>query len=55
VNPLVAAPVAIGTAVGAYAGSRVLPGLRNRTVRLLFLPVVAVLAIELILRGVGLP
>jgi uncharacterized protein len=55
VNPVIAAPVAIGTAAGAYLGSRVLPGLRNRTVRLLFLPVVAVLAIEVMLRGFGLP
>jgi len=55
VNPIVAAPVAIGTAFGAYLGSRLLPGLRNRTVRLLFLPVIAALAIELILRGLGLP
>lgn len=55
VNPVVAAPVAIGTAFGAFLGSRVLPGLRNRTVRLLFLPVIAMLAIEVILRGLGLP
>jgi len=55
VNPIVAAPVAIGTAFGAYLGSRLLPGLRNRTVRLLFLPVIAALAIEVILRGLGLP
>ncbi|MFI5413308.1 MAG: sulfite exporter TauE/SafE family protein [Candidatus Lutacidiplasmatales archaeon] len=55
VNPIIAAPVAIGTAFGAYLGSRVLPGLRNRTIRLMFLPVVAVLAIEVILRGLGLP
>jgi uncharacterized protein len=55
VNPVVAAPVGIGTAVGAYLGSRLLPGLRNRTVRFLFLPVVALLAIEVILRGFGLP
>jgi len=55
VNPVVAAPVAIGTAFGAYLGSRLLPGLRNRTVRLLFLPVLALLAIEVILRGLGLP
>lgn len=55
VNPIVAAPVAIGTTFGALIGSRVLPGLRNRTVRLLFLPVIAVLAIEVILRGLGLP
>jgi uncharacterized protein len=55
INPVISAPVAIGTAVGAYVGSRTLPGLRNRTVRLLFMPVVAVLAIEVILRGFGLP
>ncbi|MGA8604048.1 MAG: sulfite exporter TauE/SafE family protein [Thermoplasmata archaeon] len=54
VNPVVAAPVAIGTAFGAYLGSRVLPGLANPTVRLLFLPVIAALAIEVILRGLGL-
>jgi len=55
VNPIVAAPVAIGTSLGAYVGSRLLPGLRNRTVRLLFLPVIAALAIEMVLRGFGLP
>jgi uncharacterized protein len=55
VNPVVAAPVAIGTAFGAFLGSRLLPGLRNRTVRLLFLPVIAALAVEVILRGFGLP
>lgn len=55
VNPVLAAPTALGTAAGAYLGARVLPGLRNRTVRLLFLPVVVVLAVEVILRGLGLP
>jgi uncharacterized protein len=55
VNPLVAAPAALGTAAGAYVGSMILPGLRNRTVRWIFLPVVVALAIEVILRGVGLP
>jgi uncharacterized protein len=55
VNPVIAAPVAIGTAGGAYLGSHLLPSLRNRTVRLMFMPVVAVLAVEVILRGLGLP
>jgi len=54
IDPIIAAPVAIGTALGAMAGSRVLPGLRNQTVRLVFLPVIAILAIEVILRGLGL-
>ncbi|MFY9717768.1 MAG: sulfite exporter TauE/SafE family protein [Thermoplasmata archaeon] len=55
VDPLIAAPAALGTTAGALLGSRILPGLRNQTVRYLFLPVIAVLAVETILRGVGLP
>lgn len=54
VNPFIAAPVAIGTTLGAYFGSRLLPGLRNRTVRLIFLPIIAALALEVILRGLGI-
>ncbi|HTW55581.1 MAG TPA: sulfite exporter TauE/SafE family protein [Thermoplasmata archaeon] len=53
VDPYVAAPAAIGTAVGAAAGSRLLPGLRNRTVRYVFLFVIAGLAVETVLRGLG--
>ena len=54
VNPIIAAPVAIGTAFGAYLGSRWLSGLRNRTIRLVFIPVIVALALEVILRGLGL-
>jgi uncharacterized protein len=55
VNPLVAAPAALGTAAGAFLGAKVLPGLTNRTVRLLFLPVIVALGIEVIVRGLGGP
>ena len=55
INPLIAAPVAVGTMTGAFVGSQILPGLQNRTVRLIFLPVIVALAIEVILRGLGLP
>jgi len=54
VNPVIGAPLAVGTAFGAVLGSRLLPQLRNRTVRWLFLPVLVVLGIEVILRGLGL-
>jgi len=54
VNPVIGAPLALGTALGAVVGSRVLPRLRNRTVRWLFVPVLAVLGVEVILRGLGL-
>jgi uncharacterized protein len=54
INPLIAAPAALGTALGAYGGSRLLPHLRNQTVRLVFVPFVVLLAVESILRGFGL-
>jgi uncharacterized membrane protein YfcA len=54
IDPVLAGPVAIGTAGGAYLGTRVLPSMSNRAVRYVFLPVLAGLAIELILRGLGL-
>lgn len=53
INPALAAPVAIGTAVGSWGGSRVFPHLSNRLVRAIFIPVLIVLAVEVILRGVG--
>ncbi len=52
-NPVIAAPVALGTTVGSLAGSRILPGLRNEVVRYVFLVLMAVLAVELIARGLG--
>jgi uncharacterized protein len=55
INPVYAAPVAVGAMVGAYGGSRILPGLRNQTIRWLFALVVVALGLELILRSVGLP
>jgi uncharacterized membrane protein YfcA len=51
VNPVLAAPVALGTILGSFAGTRVLPHLSNRTVKIVFLPLIAALAIELVVRG----
>ncbi len=53
VVPIVAAPVAIGVLVGATAGAKMLVRFQNTTIRRLFLPVLAVVAIEMLLRGVG--
>ncbi len=54
VNPFVAAPAAMGTALGAFLGATVLPGLKNRTIRYIAVPVIGFLAIDTILRGLGL-
>ena len=53
VNPVIGGPVALGTAIGALGGTRILPQLRNRTVRWLFVPVCAILGIEVLLHGLG--
>jgi uncharacterized membrane protein YfcA len=53
VQPLVAAPVALGVLLGATVGAKLLVNFKNRTVRLLFLPVLALVGIEMLLRGLG--
>lgn len=54
VNALLTGPLVLGTVLGSYSGARILPGLRNRTVRLVFLPVLVAFAVGVILRGLGL-
>jgi uncharacterized membrane protein YfcA len=53
VVPLIAAPVAIGVLVGATLGARLLVRFNNATVRLIFLPVVVAVSLEMLLRGMG--
>ncbi len=53
VDPTLAAPVALGVLAGATLGARVMPRLSNRSVRLVFLPVLLVVGIQTLLRGLG--
>jgi len=53
VDPTIAVPVALGVLAGATIGARILPRLSNRTVRLVFLPVLVGVGIETLLRGLG--
>ncbi len=53
IPPLLAAPVALGILIGALIGSHLLERLSNKALRLIFLPVVAVAALEMILHGIG--
>lgn len=53
VLPLVAAPVALGVLAGAFLGAKLLTHLSNKTLRLIFLPVMAIIAVQMVLRGVG--
>jgi uncharacterized membrane protein YfcA len=54
VDAAIASPVALGVLAGAFLGARLLGRLTNRTVRLIFVPVLAAIGLETILRGLGL-
>ena len=54
VQPLIAAPVALGVLLGALVGARLLTHLSNKTLRLIFIPVMAIVAIQMVLRGMGI-
>jgi uncharacterized membrane protein YfcA len=53
IQPVIVTPVAVGVLAGAYLGTHLIARLRNTTIRRLFLPVVAYLAIAMVLRGLG--
>jgi len=53
VDPLIAAPVALGILIGAAVGARILLRSRNTTVRKAFAAVLAIAALEMILSAAG--
>jgi uncharacterized membrane protein YfcA len=44
-------PIVLGTALGSFVGTRLLAGLRSRSIQIAFLFVLAAMAIEMILKG----
>jgi uncharacterized membrane protein YfcA/uncharacterized membrane protein len=54
IPPLIAAPVALGVLSGAFIGAHLLLHLSNRVLRLIFVPVILIAAIEMILHGLGI-
>jgi uncharacterized membrane protein YfcA len=53
VNPLIIAPVALGVLIGSSIGTRALVKAKNTVVRKIFALVLAVAAIEMIIRAIG--
>ncbi len=51
-DPGLTAPIILGVVIGALIGTRLLVRLTNRAVRLFFLIVLAVLGVEMLLRGI---
>ncbi len=53
IQPLLIAPIIIGILIGSYYGSKALPSIEGKNIRLLFLSILFLLGIEMILRGIG--
>jgi hypothetical protein len=54
IDPAIAGPVALGSVLGAVLGARVLMRVSNDKIRLLFIVVLAVLAIQMLLSAFGI-
>jgi uncharacterized protein len=54
INPVVAAPVALGVLAGATLGARVMARLSNRSIRRLFIPILAFIALSMLIRGASI-
>jgi uncharacterized membrane protein YfcA len=52
INPFVAAPVMLGVLMGSVAGTRFLVRARNSSLRKLFVPIIVLLAVEMLVHGV---
>ena len=53
IDPLIAGPVAIGVLLGATQGSKWLAGMRSDRLRVLFVSVLGVVAVQMIWKGIG--
>jgi uncharacterized membrane protein YfcA len=53
IDPGLGFPVVLGTLLGSMIGARLLPGMRTRELRLVFVLVILVLGVEMIYRGFG--
>ncbi len=53
IDPKIAAPVALGVLFGATVGTRVMQRLKSKTIRLIFVPVLAIVSVQMIIKGCG--
>lgn len=52
IDPKIAAPVALGVLIGAMFGTQVMQKLDNRIIRIIFIPILALVSIQMIVKGV---
>jgi uncharacterized membrane protein YfcA len=54
IDPQIAAPVALGVLIGAAVGTKVMKNLKSSTIRKLFVPVLAIVAIQMLMKGLNI-
>lgn len=54
IQPGIAAPLAVGVLVGATIGSRIMQVLKPRVIRMIFIPIIVFMGIQMILKGFGI-
>jgi uncharacterized membrane protein YfcA len=54
IDPKIAAPVALGVLIGASIGTKIMQRLKSSTLRMIFIPVLLYVSIQMIVKGVGL-
>lgn len=52
INPFLAAPVMMGVLLGSVPGAKILTRTRNSSIRKVFIPVIVLLAVEMLIHGV---
>ena len=53
IRPDIAGPVALGVLVGATLGAKIMQYLKSKTIRMIFIPVLLYVAIQMFMRGMG--
>jgi len=53
IDPKIAAPVALGVLVGASIGVKIMENLKSKTIRMIFIPVLTFVSIQMIIKGMG--
>lgn len=51
IDPKIAAPVALGVLIGATVGTKIMQNLKSKTIRMIFVPVLAFVSIQMIIKG----
>ncbi|GFZ30358.1 UPF0721 transmembrane protein [Clostridium zeae] len=54
IDPKLAAPVALGVLVGATIGTKIMQNIKSKTIRLIFIPVLGYVSIQMIVKGFGM-